>query len=174
MLVRPLADLRAADLPVAGGKGANLGELIGAGFPVPDGFVITTTAYALAAEAAGVAPDAPASARVRLVASPVPVAIADAAREAYRALGSPSVAVRSSATAEDLPEASFAGQQDTILGVAGEDAVLGAVRKCWACLWNERAVAYRKTHDLPVGRLRPPVVRQRVAEAGSPGVLLRP
>src|SRR6266550_18131 len=171
MLVRTLADLRAADLPVAGGKGANLGELIGAGFPVPDGFVITTTAYALAAEAAGVAPDAPASARVRLVASPVPVAIADAVRDAYRALRSPSVAVRSSATAEDLPEASFAGQQDTILGVAGEDALLDAVRKCWASLWNERAVAYRETHGVDRNGLRLAVVVQRMVDAESAGVL---
>jgi len=171
MLVRTLADLRAADLPVAGGKGANLGELIGAGFPVPDGFVITTTAYALAAEAAGVAPDAPASARVRLVASPVPVAVADAVRDAYRALGSPSVAVRSSATAEDLPEASFAGQQDTILGVAGEDALLDAVRKCWASLWNERAVAYRETYGVDRHGLRLAVVVQRMVDAESAGVL---
>jgi phosphohistidine swiveling domain-containing protein len=171
MLVRTLADLRATDLPVAGGKGANLGELIGAGFPVPDGFVITTTAYALAAEAAGVAPDAPASARVRLVASPVPAAIADAVRDAYRALGSPSVAVRSSATAEDLPEASFAGQQDTILGVAGEDALLDAIRKCWASLWNERAVAYRETHGVDRHGLRLAVVVQRMVDAESAGVL---
>src|SRR3989442_11078805 len=118
MLVRSLDELTATDLPDAGGKGANLGELIRAGFPVPDGFVISTSAYALAAEAAEVAPDAPASARVRLAASPVPAAIAHAVREAYRAMGSPKVAVRSSATAEDLPEASFAGQQDTILGAS--------------------------------------------------------
>ena len=84
--IRPLADLSAADVPVAGGKGANLGELIRAGFPVPDGFVISTGAYAVAAEAAGVAPDSPASARVRLIASPVPAGIAEAVREAYRAL----------------------------------------------------------------------------------------
>jgi rifampicin phosphotransferase len=171
VLVRSLDELTAADLPEAGGKGANLGELRRAHFPVPDGFVITTAAYALAAEAAGVTGETPATARVRLAASPVPVGIADAVREAYRALGAPAVAVRSSATAEDLPDASFAGQQDTILGVSGEDAVLDAVRKCWASLWNERAVAYRQTHDVPARGLRLAVVVQRMVEAESAGVL---
>src|SRR2546427_10076949 len=171
MLVRSLDELTAADLPEAGGKGANLGELRRAQFPVPDGFVITTAAYALAAEAAGVTGDSPATARVRLAASPVPAGIADAVREAYRAFGGPAVAVRSSATAEDLPDASFAGQQDTILGVAGEDAVLDAVRKCWASLWNDRAVAYRQTHDVPARGLRLAVVVQRMIDADSAGVL---
>ena len=171
MLVRSLDELTAADLPEAGGKGANLGELRRAGFPVPDGFVITTAAYALGAEAAGVTGENPATARVRLAASPVPAGIADAVREAYRALGSPTVAVRSSATAEDLPDASFAGQQDTILGVAGDDAVLDAVRKCWASLWNDRAVAYRRTHDVPARGLRLAVVVQRMVDAESAGVL---
>src|SRR6266480_3372804 len=150
MLVRSLDELTAADLPEAGGKGANLGELRRAGFPVPPGFVITTAAYALAAEAAGVT---------------------DAVREAYRALGSHAVAVRSSATAEDLPDASFAGQQDTILDVVGEDAVLDAVRRCWASLWNDRAVAYRQTHDVPTQGLRLAVVVQRMVAAQSAGVL---
>ena len=77
MLVRSLDELTAADLPEAGGKGANLGELRRAQFPVPDGFVITTAAYALAAEAAGVTGETPATARVRLAASPVPAGIAE-------------------------------------------------------------------------------------------------
>ena len=171
MLVRSLDELTAADLSEAGGKGANLGELRRAGFPVPDGFVITTAAYALAAEAAGVTGETPATARVRLAASPVPAGIADAVREAYRALGASTVAVRSSATAEDLPDASFAGQQDTILGVAGDDAVLDAVRKCWASLWNDRAIAYRQTHDVPTRGLRLAVVVQRMIDAESAGVL---
>jgi pyruvate,water dikinase len=171
VLVRSLDELTAADLPEAGGKGANLGELRRARFPVPDGFVITSAAYALAAEAAGVTGETPATARVRLVASPVPAGIADAVREAYRSLGAPEVAVRSSATAEDLPDASFAGQQDTILGVVGEDAVLDAVRRCWASLWNDRAVAYRQTHDVPPQGLRLAVVVQRMVAAESAGVL---
>src|SRR2546430_4133509 len=105
MLVRSLDELTAADLPEAGGKGANLGELRRAGFPVPDGFVITTAAYALAAEAAGVTGESPATARVRLAATPVPAGIADAVREAYGALGAPAGAGRSSATAEEPPHA---------------------------------------------------------------------
>src|SRR5436309_1639134 len=171
MLVRSLDELTAADLPEAGGKGANLGELRRAQFPVPDGFVITTAAYALAAEAAGVTGETPATARVRLAASPVPAGIAHAVREAYRALGASEVAVRSSATAEDLPDASFAGQQDTMLGVSGEDAVLDAVRRCWASLWNDRAVAYRQSHDVPAEGLRLAVVVQRMVDAESAGVL---
>ena len=171
MFIRPLADVGAADVAIAGGKGANLGELIRAGFPVPEGFVISTGVYALAAEASQVATDAPASARVRLAASPVPSAIADAVRDAYRVMGSPRVAVRSSATAEDLPDASFAGQQDTILGVSGEEALLDAVRKCWASLWNERAVAYRETHGVDQSEVRLAVVVQRMVDAQSAGVL---
>jgi len=171
VLVRSLDELTAADLPEAGGKGANLGELRRAHFSVPDGFVITSAAYALAAEAAGVTGETPATARVRLAASPVPAGIADAIREAYRALGAPEVAVRSSATAEDLPDASFAGQQDTLLGVSGEDALLDAVRKCWASLWNDRAVAYRQTHDVPTESLRLAVVVQRMVAADRAGVL---
>src|SRR2546430_801183 len=171
MLVRSLDELTAADLPEVGGKGANLGELRRAGFPVPDGFVITTAAYARAGGSAGVTGETPATARVRLAASPVPAGIAVAVREAFRALGAPAVAVRSSATAEDLPDASFAGQQDTILGVTGEEAVIDAVRKCWASLWNDRAVAYRQTHDVPARGLRLAVVVQRMVDAEIAGVL---
>src|SRR5438132_3197936 len=140
MLIRSLDELTATDLSDAGGKGANLGELRRAGFPVPDGFVITTAAYALAAEASGATGETPASARVRLAGSPVPAGIADPVREAYRAPGAPHVAVRSSATAEDLPDASFAGQQDTVLGVAGTDAGLDAARRSLPALCTDPAL----------------------------------
>ncbi|MDX6717726.1 MAG: rifampicin phosphotransferase, partial [Baekduia sp.] len=169
-LVMPLSALGARDLPIAGGKGANLGELIRAHFPVPDGFVITTRAYAAAARAAGVDPRDPIGARERLTAKPVPDEVANAVREAYRALGG-RVAVRSSATAEDLPEASFAGQQDTLLDIEGEDALLDAVRRCWASLWNERAVAYRATHEVDERALGLAVVVQRMVRAAVAGVL---
>ena len=79
--------------------------------------------------------------------------------------------MRSSATAEDLPEASFAGQQDTILDVEGEDALLDAVRRCWASLWNDRAVAYRATHEVDERALRLAVVVQRMVPATIAGVL---
>src|SRR2546421_633054 len=130
MLVRSLDELTRADLPEAGGKGANLGELRRAHFSVPDGFVITSAAYALAAEAAGVTGETPATARVRLAASPVPAGIADAIREAYRALGAPEVAVRSSATAEDLPDPITGRRKraaiEAVRGL-GEQLVSGAV-----------------------------------------------
>jgi phosphohistidine swiveling domain-containing protein len=168
-LIRGLADLGRGDGAIAGGKGANLGELTRAGFKVPDGFVVTTDAYALAAGA--VDPTDASSAREQLLTSPVPRAVDEAVRDAYRALGAPHVAVRSSATAEDLPEASFAGQQDTILDVAGEDALIEAVRRCWASLWNERAVAYRATHDVRDAGARLAVVVQRMVDAGRAGVL---
>ncbi len=170
-LVVPLREVGASDLAVAGGKGANLGEMLRAGFPVPDGFVVTTDAYALAAEAAGVDPPDASGARERLGAVDVPHAVTSAVRDAYRMLGSGRVAVRSSATAEDLPEASFAGQQDTILDVEGADAVLDAVRRCWASLWNERAVAYRATHAVDERALRLAVVVQRMVDASTAGVL---
>src|SRR3954470_18045149 len=98
-----LADIRAADTETAGGKGANLGELIAAEFPVPDGFVLTTVAYADAARAAKVDPPKRRDAGERLRSTGVPPRIADAALNAYDALGGGPVAVPSSATAEDLP-----------------------------------------------------------------------
>src|SRR5438270_8513782 len=147
-LVRSLDQIGAADVDTVGGKAANLGELVRANFPVPDGFVLTTEAYALAARAAGVDPSDPQAAAERLRTSPVPETVAAAARDAYAALGRGKVAVRSSATAEDLPGASFAGQQDTFLNVEGEDALLEAIARCWASLWNERAVAYRGANHI--------------------------
>ena len=168
-LIVPLARLGSRDLALAGGKGANLGELLRAGFPVPDGFVITTVAFATASAEVDATDPRAAAERVRT--SAVPVAIADAVRAAYGALGGGPVAVRSSATAEDLPEASFAGQQDTILGVTGEEALLDAVRRCWASLWNERAVAYRATHDVALTGLALAVVVQRMVDARCAGVL---
>ena len=169
-LVVPLSTLGAQDLAVAGGKGANLGELIRAGFPVPDGFVITTDAYAAAASAASIDPTDPIAARARLMEMAVPPEVATAVRDAYRALGG-RVAVRSSATAEDLPEASFAGQQDTILDVEGEAALLDAVRRCWASLWNDRAVSYRTTQAVDERALGLAVVVQRMVPAQVAGVL---
>ena len=171
MIIRPLSDLSAHDGAIAGGKGANLGELVRAGFPVPEGFVVTTEAYALAAASAGIDPGDAAAARERLLATGVPAVVVESIRDAYRALRAPQVAVRSSATAEDLPEASFAGQQDTILSVAGEDAVVDAVRRCWASLWNERAVSYRRTHEVDESSVQLAVVVQRMVDAARAGVL---
>jgi rifampicin phosphotransferase len=165
-----LGKLRASDLPRVGGKAANLGELISAGLPVPDGFCITTDAYARVA--GPVDPADPARARALLRTTPVPDDVAAAVTAAYRALGDGvPVAVRSSATAEDLPTASFAGQQDTYLNVVGADALLDAVRCCWASLWTDRAVAYRAELGLPDTDLRLGVVVQRMVDAQVAGVL---
>ncbi|MBC3191543.1 phosphoenolpyruvate synthase [Pseudonocardia sp. C8] len=162
-----------ADLAAAGGKAANLAELIGAGFRVPDGFCLGTAAYARAATAAGLGtgPDA-AVAGDALRAVTVAEEIAREVRAAYAALGPDvPVAVRSSATAEDLPTASFAGQQDTYLNVVGPGALLDAVRRCWASLWTGRAVAYRATAGVDPGGVRLAVVVQRMVDADVAGVL---
>jgi pyruvate,water dikinase len=162
----------------AGGKAANLGELIGTGFPVPPGFVVTTEAYSQVAAAAGLGSELDGDARLgerartALLATPVPAPVADAVCRAYLALGEKvPVAVRSSATAEDLPSASFAGQQDTFLNVVGVDAVLDAVHRCWASLWTDRAVSYRADAGVDHGAVRLAVVVQRMVDAQVAGVL---
>ena len=183
LLVRDLGELRAADLPSVGGKAANLGELISAGLPVPGGFCVTTAAYARAAN--GVDTADPAGARELLRSAPLPDDVATAVVAAYRRLcarddgadpagaGEPDVpvAVRSSATAEDLPTASFAGQQDTYLNVVGGEALLDAVRRCWASLWTDRAVAYRADLGIDDAEVRLAVVVQRMVDAQVAGVL---
>ncbi|MGH3821775.1 MAG: PEP/pyruvate-binding domain-containing protein, partial [Pseudonocardiaceae bacterium] len=184
-LVLDLGGLDAQLLPVVGGKAANLGELIRAGFPVPPGFCITTAAYQqVAAEAfsAGAfsvtvpergGPEGFAeAARAAILAVPVPPGVADAVQRAYRALGDDvPVAVRSSATAEDLPWASFAGQQDTFLNIIGTDAVIDAVRRCWASLWTDRAVSYRMTNGIDHASVQLAVVVQQMIEPQVAGVL---
>ncbi|MUL44330.1 pyruvate, water dikinase [Streptomonospora sp. PA3] len=130
-----------------GGKAAGLAAMIALGERVPPGFCLTTDAHA-----AGEIPE-------------------DALLAAYRDLGGGPVAVRSSATAEDLPEASFAGQQETYLGVEGERDLLDAVRRCWESLDTDRARAYRET-NLPAGaEARMAVVVQRMVDAETAGVL---
>ena len=149
--IRPLSALGSGDLGLAGGKGANLSELVRGGFNVPPGFVITTTA-----QAAGHEPEE---------------ALAAEIAAAYAELGSPPVAVRSSATAEDQPDASFAGQHETYLDIEGEAEVLGAVARCWASISTERAVHYRAEHGLPDDALRLAVVVQRMAPHDAAGVV---
>ena len=182
--VLPLA--AASLLPLVGGKAANLGELIRAGLPVPDGFCVTTAAYEQASQQAGLEPilhelattnagdtarleQFAAAARAALLAVTMPAAIVEAIREAYH---EPlPVAVRSSATAEDLPFASFAGQQETYLNVIGIDAVLDAVRRCWASLWTDRAVSYRASNHIDARTVRLAVVVQQMVDAAVAGVL---
>jgi phosphohistidine swiveling domain-containing protein len=190
VLVAPLSALERAHLALVGGKAANLGELIRAGFPVPEGFCVTTAAYALMSASAGVEPlvaelaQLPDSAGERLDAlaaaihtavlqAPAPVAVAAALASAYHGLGGRAVpvAVRSSATAEDLPGASFAGQHETALQVVGAESLLAALQRCWASLWSERAVRYRARLGIDPRAVRLAVVVQRMVDAQVAGVL---
>lgn len=179
-----------ADAAVAGGKGANLAALTGAGFPVPEGFVVTAQAYAqalsrngldrrIAALLAGLdfadydeLERCCAAIRALIEAAPVPGEMAAAIAAAYAALGEHlHVAVRSSGTAEDLAEASFAGQHDTYLDIRGESGVLDAVRCCWASLWTARATAYRQQKGFDHGEVQLAVVVQKMVSAEVSGVL---
>src|SRR5215203_5812789 len=188
-LVLPLEDLDRSTLAVAGGKAANLGELIRAGLPVPSGFCVTTAAYELVAEGAGLRyvldglAETPAEdtarlaelavrAREMLLAAPVPNEVIEVISEAYRGLGTDTpVAVRSSATAEDLPTASFAGQQESFLNVVGKVPLMDAVRRCWASLWTDRAVSYRASNGIDPRNVYLAVAVQRMVEAEVAGVL---
>ena len=177
------------DLALAGAKGANLGRLLRAGFHVPPGFVVTTLAYqqfvdanhlqpAIAAALADVDHESTAaldqaSERIRhqFTQGSLPAAIAKGLLQAYQQMGEPAVAVRSSATAEDLPEASFAGQQDTLLNVVGSEELVRAVIHCWSSLWTARAIAYRARHGFDHEALALAVVVQRMIESHASGVL---
>ncbi len=182
-LDRPGPEEEAAALSRLGGKGASLLRLTGAGLPVPPGFVLTTQAYLsfvsahrldeTIADALDRHDPARASAVIAeaFLARPMPEEIATAVDRAYRALGQPRVAVRSSATAEDLPGLSFAGQQDSFLNVGGRRGLMTAVQQCWASLWNERAIGYRAQHGVDSGGLALAVVVQRLAEADAAGVM---
>jgi rifampicin phosphotransferase len=188
-LILPFTAIDRAMLPLTGGKAANLGELVRAGFPVPAGLCVTTAAYEMVAVDAGLEPTLAAlaaaepggmarlaelatEARSCLLGASVPDVLGRAIAEAYGELGEGTpVAVRSSATAEDLPGASFAGQQDTYLNVVGAESVLDAVRRCWASLWTDRAVSYRATNGIDPRGVRLAVVVQRMVEASVAGVL---
>ena len=172
----------ATDAAVVGGKGASLGELARAGVAVPPGFVVTTGAFiaALAVidpggglRAALETSRAGASAlRERIVTAPLPASVASAVGSGYDSLGSGcDVAVRSSATMEDSSAASFAGLQDTYLGVAGTSSVLDHVRRCWASLYNDESVAYRRHLGMPEDSLAMAVVVQRMVRPRTAGVM---
>ncbi|MCA9538518.1 MAG: phosphoenolpyruvate synthase [Myxococcales bacterium] len=184
------AEVGAADLPRVGGKGANLGELTRAGVPVPPGFCVTTDAYrafladdtewpGLLAEMDALGADDVEATRVvgarvrgHLEARSVPQAIADEVLAAWRKLGeSRAYAVRSSATAEDLPDASFAGQQDTYLNIVGADALLDRMRACWASLFTDRAILYRRRNNIDHTEVALSVVVQRMVLPQKAGIL---
>lgn len=162
--IRHLSEIDETDLPTVGGKGLNLGKLTSAGFQVPKGFCVTTDAYRFSVQNLS---KQSADAIKELVLAPELIAEIQAARKKLRTA---TVAVRSSATAEDLAEASFAGQQDTFLNVAS-DELLDAIKGCWASLWSERAIAYRQTQGISDEGLAMAVVIQEMCEADVSGVL---
>src|SRR5579859_10611 len=181
----------AATLDQVGGKGASLARLAAAGLPVPPGFHVTTAAYRcfvtenglqeqILAAVSAVTADKPATleeASKQIAGlfekSEMPDAIAGAIRQAYAELGGGDlpVAVRSSATAEDLPEMSFAGQQETYLNMHGEGMVLDAVKRCWASLWTARAIGYRARQGIAHEEVSLAVVVQELVLADAAGIL---
>jgi rifampicin phosphotransferase len=184
-------DSPAATLDRVGGKGASLARLAAAGLPVPPGFHLTTSMYRrfvaenhlaeaileAASEARAADPSTldRASTRIQadLLHATIPADIAALVRASYGRLGGdhPPVAVRSSATAEDLPGMSFAGQHDTYLNVQGADAVLEAVKHCWASLWTARALGYRARQGIASGDVAIAVVVQQLVPADVAGVM---
>ncbi len=178
-----------SSIGIAGGKGANLGEMLKAGINVPGGFIVTADAWVSFIESAGIRDgihevldslDESDSEKLQEVAeqvkqlvtsAPMPRHIADAIRQAYRKMGEGRVAVRSSATAEDLPDASFAGQQRTYLNVVGEDDVLVAVQGCWASLFEPRAIFYRVQHGFDHFKVNIAVPVQKMVQSEVSGVM---
>lgn len=179
--IRLLQELTRDDLTLAGGKGANLGELVLAEMNVPQGFVLTIDGYRFCLANLQFPKmnvnDLPTleaitskiQREIENVTLPDQVTIE--IREAYRRMGSPKVAVRSSATTEDLPSASFAGQQETYLDIQGESAVLDAIKKCWASLWAPRAVQYRFIQGFGESEVALAVVIQEMAPHEVSGVV---
>jgi len=193
--VKFFEELRKEDVAIAGGKGANLGELTHAGIPVPPGFVVTAATYDKFIKETGIFDEImdildaidvnntkelqEASAKIKkiILDSYMPDDIRTTIIEAYNALcqrigkEDAFVAIRSSATAEDLPEASFAGQQDTFLNIKGTEDVLKYVQKCWASLFESRAIFYREEHNFEHSRVYIAVVVQEMVEAEKAGVM---
>lgn len=188
--ILPLND-RIANLETVGGKGTSLATLANAGLPVPGGFYVTTEAYRQLVAANNLRAEIVVALQVVDVSNPatlesasaaiskrfaraeIPGDLANAIVQAYRALpgANPAVAVRSSATAEDLPDASFAGQQETYLNITGAEQVLEATRKCWASLWTARAIGYRARQDITSEGVALAVVVQLLVPAEAAGIL---
>jgi pyruvate,water dikinase len=187
--IKILTELDQTDLNLAGGKGANLGALIKANLPVPPGFCITTRAYIAFTNSNKI--DAQISKIISGVDLQDPTALDEISQKirtrfengkmdpilvkeisnSYRDLGTPAVAVRSSATAEDLPDLSFAGQQDTYLNIQGENSLLDAVVGCWASLWTARAIGYRARQGINQIDISLAVIVQRMVQSEVSGVL---
>ncbi|ADJ26092.1 phosphoenolpyruvate synthase [Dehalogenimonas lykanthroporepellens BL-DC-9] len=177
------------DIPVVGGKGANLGEMTAANIPVPPGFIVTAHAYYEFIQSSGIQnkiksllenldvedskalSNAASEVKKLIMGTPIPETLAIKIKEAYQKLGEGLVAVRSSATAEDLPEASFAGQQSTYLNIEGSDSVVNAVQKCWASLFESRAIYYRADQGFDHFQVGIAVPVQRMVQSVTSGVI---
>ncbi len=190
-----LEEVTKDDVVLVGGKNANLGEMIRAGIPVPPGFAVSAYAYKYFLDKTGLAEkiygmlrtldvnntkeleETSRKIRELIKQTPMPEEVEKAIREAYRELArrlgieNPRVAVRSSATAEDMPEASFAGQQETYLNVYGEDAVVKRVKDCWASLFTARAIFYRVAQGIAHERALMSVTVQKMVNSRSAGVM---
>ena len=186
-----LEEIRKEDIISVGGKGASLGEMASIGLPVPGAFVITAQAFRrflvetgleqkiyasferLNVEDNAALERAAESAKGLVLKAKVPAAIRDDIKKAYKRMngGDLVVAVRSSATAEDLPDASFAGQQETYLNIRGESALLSAVQKCWASLYGARAIYYRAKQGFDDHTVNIAVVVQQLVNSEKAGVM---
>ncbi|MFB6083204.1 MAG: pyruvate, water dikinase [Halorientalis sp.] len=189
MAVLWLDEIGADDLESVGGKAASLGELTAAGLPVPPGFVVTAGTYRRFIEETGIdeelfeavdvdaedskaLAEAEARAQELILETEMPEDLREEIFDAYDGIGDGEafVAVRSSATAEDLPDASFAGQQETFLNVTGED-LLDRVKRCWASLFTQRATYYRQEQGFAHDKVDIAVVVQRMVAAEKSGVM---
>lgn len=192
-----LEEVTKDDVVLVGGKNANLGEMIRAGIPVPPGFAVTAYAYKYFLDKTGLGEkiysmlkeldvndkkaldETTAKIRKMILEEPMPPEIEEEIRKYYRELArklnmDPAnlrVAVRSSATAEDMPEASFAGQQDTYLNIYGEEKVVEHVKKCWASLFTSRATFYRVAQGIPHEKALMSVTVQKMVNSRSAGVM---
>ena len=188
-------ELKKEDIPSVGGKGANLGEMTNHGIPVPPGFCVLAKAYKdfvtqsninkviedlvskINFEDANDLEEKTAKIRNLIVETDMPVQIERDILQAYAELAElvnlnePEVAVRSSATAEDLPDASFAGQQDTYLHIKGKENLLKNIKKCWASLWTSRATYYRHVKGFDHMSVLLSVVVQKMVNASKSGVM---
>ncbi|HSQ30006.1 MAG TPA: phosphoenolpyruvate synthase [Gemmatimonadaceae bacterium] len=192
-MVHPFASVRRADVPTVGGKGANLGEMTAAGLPVPPGFVLAIDAYEafcnsnelgprIAAALKDIAPDDTAaldktSVKLReiILGGVMPDGLRAAIEDAYASLvnrdaARPRVAVRSSATAEDTAQFSFAGMFESFLNVSGNDELVDAVKKCWASTFGARVLYYRISQGMP-GEMPVAVIVQRMVNSDKSGVM---
>ena len=194
-IVRWFKDISRQDVPLAGGKGANLGELVRVGAPVPPGFVITSQAFDGFLETAGLKTPvldrlaqldvdvseelraAAAELKAMIMGAQMPTDVRKLVVQSYTRLAaelnerSPFVAVRSSATAEDTAETSFAGMNETFLNVRGADQLVESVKKCWASLYGARVIFYRRKQNIPEERMSIAVIVQAMVEADKAGVL---